>query len=190
LIQFSGSVDDGHNRKLANTINFYSLGDDADTDNSTDTKDKSIFDVKPDGSCLLVFTTGKTCSIDEADLSGESDTVNGSQISFDGKTRYIQKDGKIITLPSLAGASGYAFTSVKDQIGGAPNYPDRFIRYVFVSDTECEPKAPSPKSQGNDSLVCSAPAPESRPTVPLVAALVALLWLRRQRHAFSGAGWR
>jgi hypothetical protein len=184
LIQFSGSVDDGHNRKLADTIKFYSLGDDKDTDKSIDTTDKSIFNVKTDGSCQLFFTTGKTCSIEEADLSAESDTVNGTDLEFDGKSEYKQKDGTIITLPSLVGASGIAFTSVKDRIGGLPNYPDRVLRYVFVSDTGCEPKAPAPKNEVNSSDACPAPTPEPRSIIPLGASLITLLWLSRRRRTF------
>jgi hypothetical protein len=157
---------------LALSILFYSYGDDTDTDNSKDTKDKSIFNVTIDGPCDKGdnFNAGKTCSITEKDLTGESDTVNGTDITFDGKTANV---------PNLTGASGLAFTvSGANKIGSIPGYPNTFIRYIFVSDT-CEPKPGKSGAGGED--ICALPTPEPPMVGPMGASLVVWLSLVQRR---------
>lgn len=84
--------------------------------------------------------------VKEVDLSGEADTFT---------------DGTAINLPSMKGATGYAFTvSGSTAIGSSPNYPDTIIRYVFVSDSD--------------------PVPEPSLIIPLGASIVILLWLKRR----------
>jgi hypothetical protein len=157
---------------LALSILFYSYGDDTDTDHSKDTKDKTIFNVTIDGPCDKGdnFNAGKTCSIREKDLTGESDKVNGTDITFDGNTPNV---------PSLKGASGLAFTvSGKNLMGSTPVYPNTIIRYIFVSDM-CEPK-PGKGGTGGDTI-CPAPTPEPPMAGPMGASLLVWLGLVQRR---------
>jgi hypothetical protein len=168
LIEFPGTVQ-SHGLTLAIEVLFYSLADDKDTDKSKDTDNKAIFNVTVDGPCETAgkFTAkaGKTCSIAEKDLTGESDVVNSQTLTFDG----TQKD-----VPSLTGASGYAFTVTgKELIGATPVYSETVIRYIFVSD--CGPEPP-----GSDTI-CSAPTPEPATAGPMGASLLVWLTLVQRR---------
>jgi uncharacterized protein (TIGR03382 family) len=175
LIRFAGTATDSNGKKLAVGITFYSVADDKDTDNSIDTSEP--FNVVINGPCqgandrgtlVDLFPANKACVIDEKDLSGESDVVSGTTINFDGK--FTLPDGT--KLPSLAGASGLAFTATgknilgQDMTGGLPHYASETIRYIFVSDTDSEPTS----------------TPEPGSTALSISGLTALSWVVRRRR--------
>lgn len=100
------------------------------------------------------FTGKADKMMPEMDLSGEvNDTVDAGATML----------GALVT-----GQEGYAFTASNKQIGGLPTYSNRFIRYIFVSDT-----VPSNSGAG-DGL------PEPRLLLPLGVLVVA--WFTRRNH--------